>query len=251
MVAATADVVRREGRFFYVGIAVCCAMVAFGGFLPTYWVKLASGTFHGTPIQHLHGALFFTWYLFFASQTLMVATGRLSSHRSWGLAGISLATAMAFSMVMVTLDGIAIAEGLGLGEQARRFAVVPLGSLPLFALFFISAIVNVQKPALHKRLMVLASVPLLQAAMARVFLTFLAPPDAVGPPPVAVTIAPGLAIDLLLVAAMLHDRRVYGRVHWVYKAGVILVLIKQLSVVPLSQSGLWMQSILWLESLGG
>jgi hypothetical protein len=41
----------------------CSKIVAFCGFLPTYWLKLADGTFSGTPIQHLHGAFFFAWYL--------------------------------------------------------------------------------------------------------------------------------------------------------------------------------------------
>lgn len=249
MVAVTADIAREDRQFFYVGLAACSAAIAFGGFLPTYWIKLATGTFTGTPIQHLHGTFFFAWYLFFLAQTVMAATGRIASHRRWGLAGISIATAMIFTMVMVTLDGIDIARALGHEAEARHFAIVPLGSVPLFALFFAAAIVNVHRPDVHKRLMVLASVPLLQAAMARVFVTILAPPGAAVPPPVAATIAPGIAVDLLLVAAMVHDWRTRGKVHWVYVVGIALVLVKQLTVVPLSQSEIWWHAILQLELL--
>ena len=30
-------------------------LVAFGGFIPTYWAKVATGTFHAEPIIHIHG----------------------------------------------------------------------------------------------------------------------------------------------------------------------------------------------------
>src|SRR5687767_4521833 len=88
------SVARDATRWFYVWMAGACAAIAFGGFAPTYWLQLAPGTFVGSPLLHLHGLLFSAWPLFFLLQTLLVARGRLTSHRSWGLAGISLATAM-------------------------------------------------------------------------------------------------------------------------------------------------------------
>ena len=77
----------REVRWFYVGMAATCVLIAFGGFVPTYWAKLAQGSFGGGPILHWHGMLFFGWTVFFLVQTLFVATGREMNHRSWGLLG--------------------------------------------------------------------------------------------------------------------------------------------------------------------
>jgi len=54
------------------------------------------------------------------------------------------------------------------------------------------AIANTRRPEIHKRLMLLAGISLLDAAVARWFLTFLAPPGPPGPPPVPVTIAPAI-----------------------------------------------------------
>jgi hypothetical protein len=50
--------VRDKVRLFYVWMAVVCALVAFGGFAPTYWLQLPAGTFVGSPLVHIHGALF-------------------------------------------------------------------------------------------------------------------------------------------------------------------------------------------------
>src|SRR5688572_7270111 len=90
-------------RWFYVWMAGACALIAFVGFAPTYWLQLAPGTFVGSPLLHLHGLLFSAWTVFFLAQSTFVATGRLSRHRTWGLAGISLATAM-------VLVGFAVAD---------------------------------------------------------------------------------------------------------------------------------------------
>lgn len=251
MVVVASDSVRVGAPRFYVGIAIASALIAFVGFSPTYWLQLANGQFVGTPIQHIHGALFFTWYLFFLSQTILVARHRVTSHRAWGMAGISLATAMAISMLLVIIDSIQAAELLGIGDSVRRFSILPFSTFILFTTFFTLAIVNVRKPDLHKRFMVLASVPMLQAAMARIFLTLLAPPGQVGPPPMIVTVAPGAVVDLLLVAAMVYDKRTRGRIHPVYLIGVPLVVLKQLLVIPLSESQAWLELVIRLEALAG
>src|SRR3982074_2670389 len=96
---------------------------------------------------------------------------------------------------------------LGLTDEGIAFAIVPLSGILFFAVAFTLAVANVRRPEIHKRLMLLAGISLLDAAVARWFLTFLAPPGPLGPPPVPVTIAPALVAYLLLVAAMVFDWR--------------------------------------------
>ena len=87
--------------------------------------------------------------------------------------------------------------------------------------------------------MLLAGISVLDAAVARWFLTFLAPPGPPGPPPVAVTIPPALVAYLLLVVAMVHDWRTRGRPHAVYViGGIVLVAIKLLNL-PISTTQAW------------
>ena len=85
----------------------------------------------------------------------------------------------------------------------------------------------------------LASVSILDAAIARWFLTFLAPPGTVGPPPVAATTPPAIVVFLLIVVAMIYDWRTRGRPHAVYAIGGTVYLLLKLLNLPLSASQPW------------
>ena len=238
-------------RRFYVGMAGLCLLIAFGGFVPTYWAKLADGTFSGAPILHIHGGFFFLWTLFFFVQTTLVASGRVLRHRDWGLAGISLATAMVFTVVLAAINSMHVADAQGLGDAARRFSIVSLSAAVLFAGLFGSAIALVRKIEWHRRLMLLAMIPLMQAAMARVFMVLLAPPGAVGPPPVAMALPPGLLVDLLIVAGAVYDWRTRGRVHPAYLIGGSIILAVQVLTIPLAGTDAWMSIAAAVQSLTG
>ena len=242
---------RSEVRWFYVGMAATFVAIAFGGFVPTYWAKLVHGSFSGGPLLHWHGMLFFGWTLFFLMQTLFIATGRVVNHRNWGLVGISLATAMAISVVIAAIRSIKVADAISMGDDARRFAIVSLTGLVVFGVFFTLAIVNVRRADWHKRYLIVATVPLMQAATARVFMTLFAPPGAVGPPPVFVAVPPGLLVDLLIVAGMVYDWRTRGRPHPVYVIGLAVNLGVQLLCVPLAGTAAWLSIARAVESLAG
>ncbi len=97
--------------------------------------------------------------------------------------------------------------------------------------------------------MLVASISILDAAVARWFLTFLAPPGPPGPPPVFVATPPALAAYVLLVVAMVHDWRKTGRVHPVYYwCGGVLVAIKFVQI-PLSETAVWHGIAGWVLSL--
>lgn len=249
MVALSTSVPRASGRRFYVGMALIFVLIAFGGFIPTYWARIANGTFGGAPVLHFHGFFFFTWTLFFLAQTWMVASGRIMDHRTWGVAGVSLATAMAFTVVLAAINSMKVADAVGFGDAARRFSIVSLSALALFAGLFTAAIVNVRKSEVHKRLMLLAMIPPMQAAMARPFAVLMAPSGPTGPPPIFVSVPPGLVVDLLIVAAMIYDWRTRGRPHPIYIFGGLLVLAQQLLVVPIGESDTWMSIALWIQHL--
>ena len=51
-------------------------LISFGGFTPSYWAPVFSGTFHMPPIAHIHGILLFSWALFYLAQTAWVAAAR-------------------------------------------------------------------------------------------------------------------------------------------------------------------------------
>jgi hypothetical protein len=248
---ASASAVRAESRKFYVWMAGVFLLVAFGGFTPTYWAKIASGSFHAEPIIHIHGILLFSWTGFYFLQTWLVAAGRTLDHRAWGLAGISLFTAMMLSILVGQEAVLHRNELLGFGDGARRFAAVTLTSWPLMAVFFTLAIVNIRKPEAHKRLMTLLMIGMMTPALARVFLTLFAPAGAVGPPPPFVALPPSLVADLLLIVAMLRDWRIMGRPHPVYVYGGMALVAQQLLTVPVAGTAAWMDIAKAFQKLAG
>jgi hypothetical protein len=230
---------------FYVTMAAIFVAIAFGGFFETYWLQIARGTFTGSPMTHLHGLLFSLWTLFFLSQALLVANGKIKKHRAWGLFGISLATAMLFTGMAVAIEGLQDRLDAGYGDAARAFTIVPVTAVLMFAGFVAAAVINLKRPEWHKRLMLLATTALLQAAMARFF--FLAAtgggpglrPGLVAPLPISRTMVPVFLVELLIVAAMVHDWRSYGRVHPAYWWGFGVTTAMQLLRLAVGYTDAW------------
>ena len=95
--------------------------------------------------------------------------------------------------------------------------------------------------------MLLATVSLLQPAVARWFIYFLAAPDATGPVPVLLTVAPGIVSDLPLVFAMIHDRRDRRLPHPVYVIGTLTLVAMQVLRVPISTTPAWLTIADWFS----
>jgi hypothetical protein len=225
--------------YFYFYMALSCTAVAFLGFAPTFWLPMATHTFKANPIIYVHGIVFFSWTLFFCFQTWLAASGRVLRHRAVGLIGISFATAMTIFGTLAAINAMKVAATAGQKDEGIAFAIVPLSGIVFFAVVFTLAVINVRKPEVHKRLMLLAGISILDAAVARWFLTFLAPPGPPGPPPVPVTIPPAFIAYLLLVVAIVFDWRTRGRPHPVYVyGGLALVALKVLNL-PISMSAVW------------
>jgi hypothetical protein len=238
-----APAARAARSYFFVWMAVACLVVAFVGFAPTYWLPLFSGRFTASPRVHIHGAVFFTWTLFLVWQTWLVANGRTAHHRETGLIGVSLATAMLILGFITGLRAVAPAIGTQYEFAAKQFLIVPLSGIVLFAILVAAAIVNVKHSDWHKRLLLVATISILEAPIARWFLTFLAPPPpAEGPrppPPIEVTTGPAIVASLIILVAIIYDWRTRGRPHPAYLWAGGEVLVKEIVRVPLSSTPLW------------
>jgi hypothetical protein len=243
-----------RSSYFYVWSALACVAVAFLGFIPTYFAPLARGSFSGSPIVHIHGIVFFSWTLFFTYQTWLVANGRTMRHRDAGLIGISFATMMTLLGLLVAITSATRATALGFPGEARQFMVVPVAGISTFALLFAFAIASVRNKETHKRLMLVATASILDAGIARLFFTFLAPPLAPGSapvPPVGPTLPAALLADLFIVAGIVHDWRTRGRPHPAYLIAGGAVLIQQLLRAPISTSAVWDRIAVWLMHIAG
>jgi len=249
-----------ERSSFYFYLSLVFVAVAFGGFARTYVIPVATGTFAGPAIQHVHGILFLAWTVLLAVQTNLVARGRVERHRALGLVGISLATAMVFTAVTLVVRGMGQAEAMGNGEGARTLAVVPLTPIALFVVLFCCAVANVRRPEIHKRFIMLASIAMLPPAIARVLLIFFGnggTPNfaaAVGDTDLVLKASLGAAfiayVPLIVVLAV-RDWRTLGRPHRIYWIGGLAMIVVQLLRVPLARTELWhsaMNALLTLRS---
>lgn len=246
MVAADIAFARERTGYFYVWMAGICALIAFGAFAPTYWLQVPAGTFIGPPLLHVHAALFSAWTLLLLSQTVLAANGRLEHHKAWGLAGISLASVMVVVGLAVAILSTRLGLSKGYGDRSLAFMIVPFTAIGAFAGFFIAAIANLNRPEVHKRLVLLATISLLQAALARVFFVLATGggpgmrPGLGPPPPLAIATVPTLLLTALIIAGMVRDWRVRGRPHPAWMIGGAVYLAIGLLRVPLSTTPAWL-----------
>lgn len=239
-----------RGQRFYFHMSLVCLGVAVAGFAPTYWLPMARGALEVSLITHVHALFAYAWVLLFVAQASLASSGRIALHRELGVAGVAIATALFFTGTGTAINSIKRMEVLGHGEAARSFSFVSISGIVLFAALFAIALLNVRRPDVHRRLMLVNTAGLLQAAVGRWFVLFLAPDRATaGPPPVFVTVMPGLVVDLIVVAGMIHDRRTRGRVHPAYWAAGGALLAVQLLRVPASTSAAWIRVSDWLVAL--
>ncbi len=120
-------------QYFYFNMALACAAVAFLGFAPTYFLPLARGSYSATPVIHAHGILFFAWTLFFVFQSWLAASGRVMRHRSIGMIGISLATAMTIFGFLVGVGAMKRSAAVGQTDEGIAFVIVPWSGILFFA----------------------------------------------------------------------------------------------------------------------
>jgi hypothetical protein len=246
MATVAINSVQQRTSHFYLWMAVACALVAFGGFAPTYWLQVPAGTFVGPPLLHIHAALFSGWTLLLVWQAYLVESGRVERHRATGLAGIGLATAMVIVGFATAIYSVRTGLAAGFGDSVREFFIVPVSALVLFAGFFVAAISNIRRPEWHKRLILMATISLLPAAVARWFFVLATGggpgmrPGLGQPLPVSFAAAPGLLVELLIVAGMVYDWRTRGRPHpiWLYGAAITTAVIVIRG--PISASAGWL-----------
>jgi uncharacterized membrane protein YozB (DUF420 family) len=229
--AAHAGLPLSERRFF-TGIAVATLLTVLIGFSRSFflrplfpdWPSPSEGIFY------VHGAAFAAWIVLLVVQTSLVAGGRTSLHRTIGPLGAVLAATMVVLGTVAALTAAQRATGfVGIPVPPLQFLAVPLFDMALFATFTALAIARRRDAQSHKRLMLLATVNLVTAAIARWPMI-----GALGPPAYF-----GLT-DLFVIALAVWDFRTRGRLHPVTLWGGLLILISQPLRLIVSGTAAWL-----------
>lgn len=222
-------------RLFYTGMTLAMALTAFVGFAPSFYLRKAG--FDGpplTPFVLVHAALMTLWMLGGVLQTSLIAAQGRDAHRSLGWIFAGLAVAIVLTGPQLGIEAIrrgAVPPGL----TAEQFLVLPMAAVVMFASFVGLGVLNRNNPQAHKRLMLLATINVMEAAIARM-------PGMLSAGPLAFF----AAADLFIIAGVVYDYISRGRVHSVWVWGGIATLISQAGRLALSGTEMWASFVRYL-----
>jgi hypothetical protein len=231
---------RRVEHLFFSGMAAVILASVFVGFAHTYYL---AGMFNAplpNRLVHVHGAVFTCWIVLLIAQVSLVSAGRVDLHRRLGLLGFGLACLMVILGLLVATDSLARHAAPGdLGMRVRAFYAVPLTAMLLFSTLIYFAFRNRFNPAAHKRLILIATIALLDAAFDR----WPIPVDWWGFRATAL-----LCVLPLLLLIVGYDYWSTGKVLRVtILAGLLLVVAQQLRA-PIGRSAPFQTFAAWMQT---
>ncbi len=219
-------------RYFYFAMSLLVAGIVVWGFSHTINDSLFHPAIPRPFLLWIHGAAFSAWVGFYIFQSALVRTHNVKVHRSLGWFGVGLAA------IMVPL-GVTIAVIMGRFDKhllhqtgADTFLSVPFGDMLIFGTFVTLAIYWRKKPELHRRLLLLATCGLLDAAFGRINYLFDHNLFFV-------------CVDLLILLGAARDLLVNRRVHKVYLVALPIMIVLQAFIIYL-----WRGAPAWWLHIG-
>ena len=221
---------------FYIGMVVAIVITVFAGFSRTFFLRPYFQTQPLIPLLILHGVVFSSWIVLLVTQTTLVATKRTRTHMRLGIAGGLLASLM---IVIGTVTAIVRAKGPSPvpGVNPLSFLTIPLGDMLVFATLVGMAFYFRRRADMHKRLMLLATIAILPAAVARLPFAFI---QQYGPLAFF-----GLS-DLFIVPCLIYDIVTRRRPHRATVLGGALIVISHPLRLVIGNTHAWLAFATWL-----
>lgn len=229
---------RRFDHIFFPAMALLILVTVFVGFARSYYL---AGVFHAplpSFIVHLHGAAFSCWILLLITQTSLVASGNIGLHRRLGIAGFLLACLMVVLGVLAATDALVRQAGPP-GRDPKFFYIIPLTDMLIFATLIVFAFRARSNSAAHKRLILIATVSLMIAAVARW------PLAVVHRNPIAAAFTTYIFLLMLVAYDLWSARKIHRATVW---ASVFLIFIQQIRI-PIGKTALWHAFASWVLSI--
>ena len=224
-------------------MALAILVVVFIGFARSFFLQPLFPEWHrpSETIFYVHGVAFTAWIALLIAQVSLVAGGRKDVHRKFGADGAGLAALMVVLGTVAALIAARRPTGfIDVPVPPLSFLAIPLFGIAEFALFAGLAIVKRRDAQTHKRCMLLATIVLVTAAIARLPVV-----GDYGPPAFF-----GLT-DLLLVPLIIWDFRTRGRLHPVTLWGGLLIIALEPLQLWISGTDGWLAFARWATGLLG
>lgn len=223
---------------FYLSIAVASSLIVFAGFARSYYLRTVFG-FPALPgFLHLHGLVMTLWFVLFFVQAWLISVQRMRLHRQLGIFGVGIAVLMVAVTGMVVIRA-ARRSFTAFPETVKwpGFLLLSLGIVVTFAALFTAAILLRRRSALHKRLMVLASLSLWGPAITRLPLHFIETGS------LWTAIAVG---DACVVACAAVDTIQNRRLNPAFLWGGLLILCSHPLLILIGNTSAWARMATWL-----
>jgi hypothetical protein len=208
---------RTGGRWFYVGVTLLVILLNVFSFAPSIVDPSARTVpLPLTFIDLAHALVSVTWLLVFLAQVTLIATGRPAIHRRLGIVGVLLSAALIVVTWFMLVEGARRGFDLSGDLVPRGTALDPATSLaPVNALLPIGVLVGGavwyrRRPAMHKRLMMLALLTSTGAPIAHLVGHW----PALRPYPVINPISGLLLLSLLAIHDRVSERRIHPVSLW-------------------------------------
>jgi uncharacterized membrane protein YozB (DUF420 family) len=242
---------RKLDRWFYIGVALLMILFNALAFAPSLIDQSRRNV--ALPLSllvTLHALVSVAWLLLFLTQATLVATARTPVHRRVGVFGAVLTVAFIvlgyFTVIAQARRGFDLSGDIGrlAPPGTETVGLAAIGLLFFFFQFAVlvgAALLYRDRPAVHKRLMLLALLGALAPTPAAHLIGYW-----VAPGPLARILFPVAALFFLPLSA-LHDKMTEGRVHpvslWV---PLLLVGSGLLFNVGITPSASWRRFAAWL-----
>ncbi len=243
-IAAPKNSAKRRERLFFGGMAIALLLLVFVGFSRTYYLRGTFGSPELTPSLLAHGFAFSAWMVLLVVQTSLVAANRTDIHRRLGIAGAGLGVLMMVLGAHVAISRTA--AGLTLvppGVSPLGALTLSLGTIVVFPVLLGAALWFRKRTDIHKRLVLIATLELVTAAVGRLPGIFIPlGPIALGPV--------GLfgVVDLFVVAIAVYDWRTRGRIHAATLWGGAFLIVSQPLRLLIGATPAWQSFAGWLTS---
>jgi FtsH-binding integral membrane protein len=222
---------RKYDHVFFSTMAVLLLGSVFLGFARSYYL---AGMFHAP----LHGALFSSWILFLLAQTTLVASGRTDIHRRIGIAGFLLACLMVVVGVWAATNSLGRSGGPP-GIDPKTFYIIPITDMLIFSVLVFFAYRARFDSAAHKRIIIVATVALMIAAIARW------PIPAVRSNPLTAALLSYVFLLILVAYDLWSTHKIHRATIW---ASVFLIFVQQVRF-PIAQTAAWHAFATWAQNL--
>jgi hypothetical protein len=241
--AAHAEIIntRSQGkhyeRFFYIGMTLAFVTTVFAGFARTFYLRPYFEARPLIPLLILHGIVFTSWLVLFVTQTTLVASNRTRIHRRLGIAGAVLATLMVLIGTTTAIIRAKVIDVRPGSPPALVFLTIPLGDMLVFAVIVGAGFYFRRRAEVHKKLMLLATIAILPAVVARLPFAFIQQGG-----PLAFF---GLT-DLFIVPLLLYDLVTRGRPHRATVLGGSLLVLSHPLRLLIGNTHAWLAFATWL-----